>query len=116
MVKEYAPKDAELHRIAKGLQEVQKKWFYGLVGSVKHQGHYYHEFCTVVDVCKRDEQEWFSTVPIEVQDELTDLLRDFMRWIYRTLQEEYEYLSSDEQVLEMLDANEYDFTEDGEIF
>ena len=45
-VKEYAPKDVELHSIVKQLQEIQRKNFYRLWANVKHSGHYYHELCT----------------------------------------------------------------------
>jgi hypothetical protein len=40
-----------------------------------------------------------------------------MRWIYKSLEREYNYLTSDEAVAESLDANEYDFefNEDGEL-
>lgn len=48
-------------------------------------------------------------------DEVTKALRDFNRWIFRRLQDEYEYLTSDEQVEESIRANEYEFTEDGTI-
>lgn len=34
-------------------------------------------------------------------------------WLYRTLEREYEYLTSDEAVIETIEANEYEFTEDG---
>lgn len=36
--------------------------------------------------------------------------------IYSSLKEEWEYQRSDENILEMINANEYEFTEDGELF
>lgn len=37
-----------------------------------------------------------------------------MRWIYRSLEAEYEYRQSDAVVDEDIRANEYEFTEGGE--
>ena len=47
---------------------------------------------------------------------VTDALRDLANWLYRQLEQEYEYLSSDEAVDEMLVANGYTFTEEGRRF
>lgn len=47
------------------------------------------------------------------EDDVAEALRSFMRWIYGRLEDEYEYLTSDEQVDDMIGANEYVFDEDG---
>jgi hypothetical protein len=49
----------------------------------------------------------------EREEELTEALRDFNRWIFKSLEKEYEYLMSDEQVDESIKANEYEFTKEG---
>lgn len=49
------------------------------------------------------------------EEELTETLRDFNRWIYKSLKSEYEYLVSDESVEESIRSNEYEFTENGSI-
>jgi hypothetical protein len=111
-VKEYAPQDKTLHRIAKGLSKLQRSHFYKLTAPVKHSGHYYHEYCTLVNVYdERDNSDW--CVAAETADALTDLLRDFMRWIYRALESAYDDEVSEEQVAESLRMNEYEFFEDG---
>lgn len=46
---------------------------------------------------------------------LEEVFRDLMRWIYRSLQSEHEYLSSDEAVLETIEGNDYRFDESGAI-
>lgn len=51
-----------------------------------------------------------------VDDDLRDALRSSMRWIYRQLEKENEYLTSDEHVDENIRANEYEFTEDGDRY
>jgi hypothetical protein len=45
-----------------------------------------------------------------------ELLRDLMRWIYRTLEAEHDYQLSDENAAETIEANEYEFTASGEPY
>jgi hypothetical protein len=112
-IRAYAPKDAELHRIADALQDLQRKHAYRLVARVKHRGHYYHSCCTVIDVW---DAETDRPIDATAGDALCELLRDFMDWIYRQLEREADYLLSDESVDETIRANEYTFTEDGRRF
>lgn len=114
LVESYAPLDKELHRIAKAWQDLQRRNFYALKASVKHRGHYYHEMCTVFD-CEdtRSNYGWMQNP--EAEDDIKEIARDFMRWIYKRLESEYEYSVSDEAVEENIITNEYEFTEDGEF-
>lgn len=104
-LKEYAPEDKELHRIAQELQELQKRNFYKLEASVKQSGHYSHDGCTVIDAG--------YDVAWETTDALSELLRDFMKWIYRQLEQEYEFQTSEEQIRETILANDYQFNING---
>jgi hypothetical protein len=38
-----------------------------------------------------------------------------MRWIYKSLETEWDYLSSDEQIIETIQANEWEFDENGNM-
>lgn len=53
------------------------------------------------------------------ENEMADLEWSFLRSLLDDysviLQEEYEYLCSDEAIIETIQANEYEFTEDGEL-
>ena len=51
---------------------------------------------------------------IELSKEFLELMRDFAEWIYRGLEQEYDWRQSDECVDESMESNEYEFTEDGE--
>jgi hypothetical protein len=150
-LKEHAPLDEELHRIAEAVEKMAKE-FPNSSLRVKHRGHYYHEYCTELDfdiqfpepdlsdsgpyaydiaedaeaaegrgmeVCElrqeRAEQDQNSKIE-DVEKELTELSRDCMKWIYRQLEKEYEYQNSDECVIELIQANEYTFTESGRRF
>lgn len=107
------PKDETLHAIADGLQELQRGWFYGLSASVRQSGHYMHEMCTTINVYDDQETTGSSRCILDAEEDLKDLLRDFMRWIYSALEREYDWLNADEQVDESIEINEYEFNEDG---
>ena len=105
-IKEYAPKDEELHRIAYGLQEVQRRQFYRLVADISSVRDHY------IRVEVYDPDNHYRDIG-EAENEVRDLMRDFNDWMFKRLQDEYEYLTSDEAVAESIIANEYEFDEDG---
>lgn len=100
----------ELHRIAKALQKVQARHFYKLVAVSNHRGHYNHSGCMSIEV-EHDEDRYRDLG--DAEDDIKDALRDFADWIYRRLEEEHDWLTSDEQVDDSIIANEYTFDEDG---
>jgi hypothetical protein len=108
-VKAYAPQDTELHAIATEIAELQRIAFYTASATVTQSGHYHHERSMSVEVDyergKADEDAW------------KDWCSDFALWIYKRLESEYEFLTSDEAVAESLRANEVEFEieEDGDI-
>lgn len=112
-LKEYAPMEYDVHIIAKALQELQRKNFYALSAYVKHRGHYNHEMCTDIQVMSGNES--MGGVNDDAWEGIKELLRDFMRWMYKRLESEYDYATSDEQVKEFLIINEMEFNEDGTI-
>lgn len=111
-IKAYAPQDTELHRIAKELQDIQRRHFYQLRATVKHRGHYQHSGCMSVDVYRTDDG-YFNDGTDE--ESFIQCMRDFADWIYSQLEKEYEYQTSDEVAEEMIIANEYEFDENGNI-
>lgn len=101
----YAPKDAELHRIAKALQDIQKRYFYKLVASSHHSG------CMRVSVEHSDD----SCRDIsDAEDTVTQCLRDFADWIYSQLEKAHDWENSDDRIAETILCNEYKFTEYGD--
>jgi hypothetical protein len=99
--------------------------------SVQQHGHYNHENCTTfsMDFCMPDEfinEEEFLRVAgfgeelrdaaliavlneydgNKLEEEFKEAFKNHMRALYERLEEEYEYLTSDEQVLESLVAND----------
>ena len=98
----------------------------------KHRGHYYHENCTSFDVdCDLftyvlDKPTDFHEQVVESLDALLDvemndfekqsveLFKNHMRTLYRTLEKEYDHLTSDEAVVETIIANDLQEVEDDE--
>lgn len=111
-IREYAPQDTELHRIADELFKVQSDNLFQLWATVKHIGHYQHENCTSIAVYASDDS---YTEDRPVEEAVAKLLRDFMRWIYKQLKKEFNWLDSDEQVDKSILVNEYEFAESGEL-
>lgn len=114
-IKEYAPQDAELHRIAKELQQVQKKYFYSLVANIKHSGHYYHSLCNIITIDDGWNFTTYQEITEDTEETIKQLLRDLMDWLYERLENEYNYLTSEENVKDSCEANEWFFTADGVI-
>ncbi len=113
-IRQHAPVDAELHRIADELQRIQRAWFYRLVATVSPgRNNSSHEYSVDIDVQAWDSQDNAREVSTAASEAVTEALRDVMRWIYRQLEQEYEYRLADEQIDESIRANEYEFREDG---
>jgi hypothetical protein len=94
--------------------------------SVKHRGHYYHSKCRYIDFDYGNvPYTWKSNygatgriidemtkIEAQLEEDFTELCAD----LYRSLEEEYEYQTSEEAIIETIEANEYEFTEDGDLF
>lgn len=103
-------RNKELHEIARKLQDIQRKHFYKLEADCKHRGHYSHSGCMDVDVSHSDD---ISRDIGDAETDIRDTLRLFADWIYSTLEDEHDFIQSDEQVDEAMEANGYEFDEDG---
>ncbi|MDF0491562.1 antitoxin of toxin-antitoxin stability system [Sphingobium sp. H39-3-25] len=113
-IREYAPQDPDLHRIADTLRDVQRRYFYQLRADARHSGRYYHEYCMTISV-ERDHAAR-SDVGDKAEEMIVEALRDLARWLYRSLRSEYDYLTSDEAVEQAIAANDYLFCESGRRF
>lgn len=114
---EHAPQDVELNRIAKEFERIALA-FPNSSFSVKHRGHYYHKYETVFDVriFDNDDNEIDTPESSQASEDLIETARDFMQWIYRQLEKDYNWRNKDAQVDENILANEYTFTETGKRF
>lgn len=106
-IRDYAPQDTTLHRIADDLQAIQRKYFYGLNAEISttrdNDGINFAADCT-----DYNKNVWDCDA-----QELEDCITSFAVWIHTQLVREWEYQNRDEQVDESIVANEYTFDEDG---
>jgi len=102
---DHAPKDDTLLRLSRDLNRLARR-DKGAHAILTHRDRYCHEMTIGFDVdAKRD----------DARDSLVELARGAMRWIYRQLEREFEYQTTDEQVEDAIRANEYEFTDTGRI-
>ena len=108
------------------VQKVIKNNGLSLSWSVKHRGHYYHSGCSEINFdaweypgyydSKKGWQGNFQTNIDILESNLEDAYEEYCNEIYSTLEKEYEWRTSDEQIAEDIIANEYEFTKDGNRF
>jgi hypothetical protein len=113
-IREYAPRDEDLHRIADRLQTLQRANFYQLTASISQHGRYSHAYSMLIDV-ERNSPTGHPIVD-RADDELIIALRDLAHWLYRQLESEYEFQTSDQTVDDCIQSNDYTFTAEGRRF
>ncbi|EGF6523578.1 antitoxin of toxin-antitoxin stability system [Salmonella enterica subsp. enterica serovar Typhimurium] len=113
-IRDHAPQDEELHRIADELQAIQQRNVWQLQADIQHQGRYYHEYSMHITV-ERDSPTGQQATG-DADGVLSDALRDLARWLYQQLETQYDWLTSPEAVDEALIAGGYTFTETGQRF
>lgn len=102
-IRAYAPRDTELHAIVDAWCDLQRSNFYRLVVTCSHGRD-----CQKVDDCTVDGR-------YVDEDAASDIVRDLAHWLYKRLRDEFEYQSSDEYIDEIIEANDYEFYENGEM-
>jgi hypothetical protein len=101
----HAPKDDTLLRLSRDLNRLARR-DKEACATLTHRDRYCHEMTIGFDwKAKHD----------DTRDSIVELARDAMRWVYRQLEQEYEYQTANEQVDDAIRANEYEFTEAGRI-
>ena len=113
-IRTYAPHDTTLHGIADALQAVQQRNFYQLRAQATHRGRHHHEYCMAISV-ERDSPT-HQDMTADAEEIVIEALHDLAYWLYRQLEREYEYLTSDEAVDEAITASEHTFTCPGRRF
>lgn len=87
--------------------------------------HYYHANTVFVD--SEDGLYYFQqkaprlanfleSAMQKIENAIAEKVIEFSRQIYRELEKEHDYLTSEKSVFESLRCNDYEFTEDGKIF
>ncbi|ECD5488068.1 antitoxin of toxin-antitoxin stability system [Salmonella enterica subsp. enterica serovar Brijbhumi] len=113
-IREHAPHDEELHRIADELQAVQQCHFWQLQADIQHRGRYYHEYSMDITVTRHGPVA--QDITEDTVTALSEALYDLAHWLYCQLQNQYDWLTSPAAVDEAILANEYTFTDTGQRF
>jgi len=101
LVKSYAPLDKELYFIAEQLQKLQKSNFYSLSAKVERiSSRYYHSNTMIVGEIYRDDNKSFVEGTI---DTFRSICRELADYLYKALEKEYDFLSSDGAIKEQLE-------------
>ncbi len=102
--------DTPLLGIAQGLQDLQKKHGYALTATITQNGSYTHKYTMSLEGYDASGNECDTAT----SEALLGLMREFADYIYKGIQDEYDYRMSDENVDDAITANEYTFRADGE--
>jgi len=121
-VVEYAPQDKGIVRVAEGFKGVCSEYSSVRFSLYKISHHYSHHNTigiTDVDFCDLKTGEgvydFFNDKQVKEWKYLQKLSQDLMQWIYKRLEEEWEYQTSDEQILEQLNDGGQEYLEDGSV-
>lgn len=77
--------------------------------SLSHRGRYCHEHS--VEFSFDWEGEWQGAF----EESFADICRDIMKLIYKDLEVDYYWVTGEENAVELICANEYEFDEDGDV-
>ena len=116
-IKEYAPKDETLHKIAQELDAVRKELTHRKYTCTitKQCNHYSHSGTMSVNMLVDDEGEdemsYEEIKPLE--DRVQAALRNLADWFYEQLEAAYDYYQTDEYVAEQLSESDAEFHVDG---
>jgi hypothetical protein len=80
--------------------------------------HYSHEMTRTTDIYLNTGKNYkrLEKLISEFDKEIESIRLKYCYKIYRTLEKEYDYLTSREAIEETISCNEYEFTEEGEIY
>jgi hypothetical protein len=111
--------DEELLRIAQELTLLQlTRRLQGLESfsaTIRTSGNYSHSGTMNVKVNSEDEDDEYINMSEDLEDDVTRLMRNFADWIYKQLEAEHDFLTSDEYIDERLNEGDDMFDEDGAI-
>lgn len=109
------------------LSSMRKNWLRNNIfisGRGKHSGHYYHEKSCSHNIRWEVDNgdlhwgttfyQWLESFEGDFEDYVTNLYEDECRKLYRALEDEYNYLTSDESIVDTILSNEYKYTQDGQ--
>ena len=111
------------------LSPMRKQWILNNVyvsASGKHSGHYNHEGCCSHSIYwevdngdlhySTNFHQWLMSFADDFEAFIVEEYEYICRELYRSLEESYDYLTEERQIVETLYGQDYDYTEDGNIY
>jgi hypothetical protein len=110
------------------LSPMRKSWLLSQVYcrySGTHSGHYYHSGCCSHSItfesnftwsAAENFSDWIDSFHSDFEEFIESKYRDLCDELYDSLQIDYEYLTSEEAIIETIEANNYEFFRDGSIY
>lgn len=108
------------------LSPMRKEWLRNNIctsGKGKHSGHYYHEKSCYHNIYweigngdvhwSSNFGSWLTSFEDDFEEFVKDRYVDLSKDLYRKLEDEYNYLNSDECISEYIELNDIEFLEDG---
>ena len=116
-IREHAPEDEALHTIADELCLLSRIYNPVWAAVQRHGSRHFHSMTMCVSEWEYfDEDIGFEgvddAIAALIEDTLLTQFRALADWLYGRLEKEHEYLTSDEAVIESLEANEIEEDED----
>ena len=85
--------------------------------SITHNWHHYFASSTDINIyCYTEETKEIENLLSDLEEIIKNHREEIGNQIYKDLEESYIYLTSDEAIIDTIETNDYDFTENGEIW
>ena len=113
-IREHAPKDEELHRIADELCLLARIYGPTYVTVRRHDSRYVHSNTMCVSEWEYYDEDIDTDGAIldHIEETLLHAFQALADWLYKTLENEHDYLTTDEAVIETLEANDIEEDQD----
>lgn len=116
-IREERPEETDLHKIADGLQAIQVGYRlttgHTISAKIEQDGRHCHEQTMSIGTLEDETGEGLDYGD-DLWKRVLELMRDFARYMYKSLEAEYDYRQSDECIDEILKDSDYQFDEDGD--
>jgi hypothetical protein len=105
----------ELHgkfqAIGNALQSLQKANFYQIEANITHNARYYHQYSTDIEVTRHSD----TSIVQDAEQGIKEYLQSAMGLIYDMLDDQNDYITSNDYIDECISTNNYEFYANGDI-
>jgi len=93
-----------------------ENWYFNFDFSIiRLSSLYCHKMTCGIDYYQ-DGSEYWSNIADDLASDIEDLRTDLCQEIYKSLEKEYEWLTSKDAIIDTIEVNEYEFTKEGGLY